>query len=49
MGYYLSDGIYPQYATLVQTISEPSSPKEMVFAQKQESVRKDVERAFIVL
>ncbi|CAH9068919.1 unnamed protein product [Cuscuta epithymum] len=49
MGYYLSDGIYPQYATLVQTISQPCSMKEKLFAKRQESVRKDVERAFGVL
>ncbi|CAH9080302.1 unnamed protein product [Cuscuta europaea] len=49
MGYYLSDGIYPQYATLIQTISQPTSMKEKLFAKCQESVRKDVERAFGVL
>lgn len=49
MGYYLSDGIYPQYATLIQTISEPSTNKEKLFAKRQEAVRKDVERAFGVL
>ncbi|CAH9119528.1 unnamed protein product [Cuscuta europaea] len=49
MGYYLSDGIYPEYATLIQTISNPSSLKEKLFARHQESVRKDVERAFGVL
>ncbi|CAH9104978.1 unnamed protein product [Cuscuta europaea] len=49
MGYYLADGIYPQYATLIQTISQPSSVKEKLFAKLQESTRKDVERAFGVL
>ncbi|CAH9125673.1 unnamed protein product, partial [Cuscuta epithymum] len=49
MGYYLSDGIYPSYATLIQTISQPCSMKEKLFAKRQESVRKDVERAFGVL
>ncbi|CAH9116770.1 unnamed protein product [Cuscuta epithymum] len=49
MGYYLSDGIYPQYATLIQTISQPTSMKEKLFAKCQESIRKDVERAFGVL
>ncbi|KAK2645132.1 hypothetical protein Ddye_020327 [Dipteronia dyeriana] len=49
MGYYLSDGIYPQYATLIQTISQPSSIKEKFFAKHQEAARKDVERAFRVL
>ncbi|CAH9137193.1 unnamed protein product [Cuscuta epithymum] len=49
MSYYLSDGIYPQYATLIQTISQPTSMKEKLFAKCQESIRKDVERAFGVL
>ncbi|CAH9139047.1 unnamed protein product [Cuscuta epithymum] len=49
MGYYLADGIYPKYATLIQTISQPLSVKEKLFAKKQESARKDVERAFGVL
>ncbi|CAH9096024.1 unnamed protein product [Cuscuta epithymum] len=49
MGYYLTDGIYPQYATLMQSISQPSSLKEKIFSQRQESIRKDVERAFGVL
>ncbi|KAL6509846.1 hypothetical protein OROGR_022334 [Orobanche gracilis] len=49
MRYYLSDGIYPPYATLIQSITEPSLEKEKVFAKYQEGVRKDVERAFGVL
>ncbi|KAK3200421.1 hypothetical protein Dsin_023836 [Dipteronia sinensis] len=49
MGYYLSYGIYPQYATLIQTISQLSSIKEKIFSEHQEAVRKDVERAFGVL
>lgn len=46
MEYYLSDEIYPPYATLIQTISQLSSIKERLFAKHQEAVRKDVERAF---
>ncbi|OAD74608.1 hypothetical protein PHYBLDRAFT_168010 [Phycomyces blakesleeanus NRRL 1555(-)] len=46
MGYYLADGIYPSYATLIKTISNPVLAKEKLFAQKQEATRKDVERAF---
>ncbi|XP_028082670.1 uncharacterized protein LOC114283992 [Camellia sinensis] len=49
MCYYLVDGIYPQWATLVQTISSPQGAKRQHFAMMQESVRKDVERAFGVL
>jgi hypothetical protein len=49
MGYYLADGIYPQWATIVQTITGATAPKIRHFAKKQESFRKDVERAFGVL
>ncbi|CAL5439441.1 unnamed protein product [Camellia sinensis] len=49
MGYYLADGIYPQWATLVQTISSLQGAKRQHFATMQESARKDVERAFGVL
>ncbi|XP_073271491.1 uncharacterized protein [Primulina huaijiensis] len=45
-GYYLADGIYPKWATIVQTIRDPLGPKKKYFAMKQESCRKDVERAF---
>ncbi|XP_075504569.1 protein ANTAGONIST OF LIKE HETEROCHROMATIN PROTEIN 1-like [Primulina tabacum] len=48
-GYYLADGIYPKWSTLVQTIHDPRGPKKKYFAMKQESCRKDVERAFGVL
>jgi hypothetical protein len=49
MGYYLADKIYPNWATLVKTISAPVSLKHQVFVGTQESCRKDVERAFGVL
>lgn len=49
MGYYLADGIYPKYATLISTISDPKNKMEKEFAMHQERVRKDVERAFGVL
>lgn len=49
VGYYLTDGIYPKWSTLVQTISHPTDQKEMYFVKQQEAYRKDVERAFGVL
>ncbi|GKC69450.1 putative nuclease HARBI1 [Tanacetum coccineum] len=47
----LVDGIYPELAPLVKTISEPADDdhKRILYKQKQESTRKDVERAFGVL
>ena len=48
-GYYLADGFYPQWATIVKTIPMPQGNKRKHFAQQQESTRKDVERAFSVL
>ena len=49
MCYYLSDGIYPRWATFVKTTPLPQRAKAKLFAEHQESVRKDVERAFRVL
>ncbi|XP_028060011.1 uncharacterized protein LOC114263608 [Camellia sinensis] len=49
MGCYLANGIYPQWATLAQTISSPQGANKQHFAMMQESKRKDVERAFRVL
>ncbi|GJU55948.1 ALP1-like protein [Tanacetum coccineum] len=50
-GYYLVDGIYPELATLVKTIPELANDdhKRILYKLKQESARKDVERAFGVL
>ncbi|KAK1648358.1 hypothetical protein QYE76_066163 [Lolium multiflorum] len=53
MGYYLTDGIYPNYATLVKSIKEKKdralTRKEACFTKNQEACRKDIERAFGVL
>jgi hypothetical protein len=50
-GYYLADRIYPEWATLVKSFTYP--PEENLpmkyFKARQESCRKDVERAFGVL
>ncbi|CAL1354785.1 unnamed protein product [Linum trigynum] len=47
--YYLADGIYPEWAPFVRTISTPSNQKKKLFARCQEAYRKDVERAFGIL
>ncbi|XP_065623535.1 uncharacterized protein LOC136064951 [Quercus suber] len=49
MGYYLTDGIYPSWATFVKTIPAPQDRKRQHFASAQEAPRKDVEHAFGVL
>ena len=49
IGYYLADGIYPDWATLIKTISAPISNKHKVYAERQEACRKDVEHGFGVL
>ncbi|XP_059639643.1 uncharacterized protein LOC132282019 [Cornus florida] len=49
MWYYLSEGIYFKWTTMMQTISHPTTIKEKLFAQRQEACRKDMEWAFGVL
>uniref|UniRef100_A0A0D3C9U8 Myb-like domain-containing protein n=1 Tax=Brassica oleracea var. oleracea TaxID=109376 RepID=A0A0D3C9U8_BRAOL len=49
LAYYLTDDIYPKWVTFIQSIPIPQGPKAVLFAQRQEVVRKDVERAFGVL
>ncbi|XP_048608167.1 uncharacterized protein LOC106410473 [Brassica napus] len=46
---YLTDGIYPNWSTFIQSISLLQGDKAELFAKHQESTRKDVERAFGVL
>nr|XP_043639399.1 uncharacterized protein LOC122610475 [Erigeron canadensis] len=48
-GYYLADGIYPEWSTFVKAFSCPQDPKKKKFKKDQESARKNVERAFGVL
>jgi hypothetical protein len=49
LGYYLTDGIYPKYSMLIQSISQPHGIKKKYYAKMQEAYRKDVKRAFGVL
>jgi hypothetical protein len=48
-GYYLADGIYPEWAAFMKSITLPQTDKDKLFAEHQEGARKDVERAFGVL
>ncbi|GJX49060.1 gypsy type transposase [Tanacetum coccineum] len=48
-GYYLADGIYPEWASFVKSFTVATDPKHTYFKQRQESAQKDVERAFGVL
>jgi len=48
-GYYLCDGIYPDWSILVKSIPLPQTPEHQLFAKTHEAVRKDVERLFGVL
>ncbi|GKB76016.1 ALP1-like protein [Tanacetum coccineum] len=50
-GYYLVDGIYPESATLFKRIPKlvDDDHKQILYKLKQESARKDAERAFGVL
>jgi hypothetical protein len=46
--YLLADGIYPDWAIFMKTISHPLAC-EALYVKHQESERKDVERCFGVL
>lgn len=48
-GYFLADGIYPEWAVFVKSIRLPNTEKEKLYADMQEGARKDIERAFGVL
>ncbi|XP_057780155.1 uncharacterized protein LOC130998766 [Salvia miltiorrhiza] len=48
-GYYLTDGIYPDWPVFVKSFQFPNDEKKRRFKLMQEAARKDVERAFGVL
>ncbi|GJZ22939.1 factor of DNA methylation 1-like protein, partial [Tanacetum coccineum] len=48
-GYYLPDGIYPQWSVLIRSIKNPGTNDHKRILYKHEAVRKDVKRAFGVL
>jgi hypothetical protein len=48
-GYYLADGIYPDWAALMKSIPSPLNDKDRYFAKRQEKERKVVECSFGVL
>ncbi|XP_071697509.1 uncharacterized protein [Rutidosis leptorrhynchoides] len=48
-GYYLGEGIYPDWATLIKGYSQSMDEKRAKFKRFQESARKGVERTFGVL
>nr|GEV02554.1 hypothetical protein [Tanacetum cinerariifolium] len=50
-GYYLTDGIYPEWAILMKSIAQLGSNnvKRIRYKQAHKAARKDVERAFDVL
>ncbi|XP_071714987.1 uncharacterized protein [Rutidosis leptorrhynchoides] len=48
-GYYLADGIYPDWATLIKAYSSSTDEPSARLTRYQESARKDVERTFGVL
>nr|GEW70151.1 hypothetical protein [Tanacetum cinerariifolium] len=48
-GYYLAGEIYSEWASFVKSFTVATDPKHTYFKQRQESARKDVERAFAVV
>jgi hypothetical protein len=49
MGYYLTYGIYPSWATLVKSMKLPQGNKRKYFTKAQEAAKKDIEQPFGVL
>ena len=47
--YYLIDGIYPPWSTLIKAKGVSQDPASQHFQTLQEAFRKDIERAFAVL
>lgn len=47
--YWLADGIYPELSIFVTGFALPNNPIDKNFTHWQESIRKDIERAFGVL
>ena len=47
-GYNLTYGVYPKWGTFIDPIIALQTHKQRLFAQRQESARKDVERAFCI-
>ncbi|KAJ9546545.1 hypothetical protein OSB04_019088 [Centaurea solstitialis] len=48
-GYYLADGIYPEWTTFVKAFRYPTEVSRLQFTTRQESARKDIERTFATL
>jgi hypothetical protein len=48
-GYYLADGIYPEWPIFAKTHHNPTEGNYGRFAKEQEACRKNVERAFGVV
>ncbi|XP_076961170.1 uncharacterized protein LOC143637734 [Bidens hawaiensis] len=48
-GHYLADGIYPDYSTIVKSLSQPIGVKRKTYKKAHEAERKDIERAFRLL
>nr|GEU67491.1 protein ALP1-like [Tanacetum cinerariifolium] len=48
-GYYLADGIYPQWASFLKSFMVANDTKHAYFKKRKEGARKDVECVFGVL